>query len=223
MPSTQNRHVSVETLQKMGISVHDIRGHMSVYDWGAPAMITVRDVFNPTGDVLYPYCYTHTTPARILGKDRTLHVDSNPKAIAALQAEGFRGVVADVRTVVLDQEFGAMVLLQPDLGAAHVIAHLAKRGYVITNMGDQIAEELLYRNGDGRFVLLGYIAMRTGHLSTNVEKLLRVVLPTSNEEYLQRVSTLGAETAEQLKSYQPTQAIQRSGLSLRDFLILRKE
>ncbi len=192
------------------------------YNWGTVALRTFRDEIYRPKAVLYPYSSTHVTPATVFGRDSVTFLDSDSLSIAKLQEAGLKTAHSDVRAFdPKGEKYDLMLFLQPELGTRHVIPHLTDKGYVLTNVGDYSAEELLFEVGG--FALLGHMGWRTGKLSKNFDTILPL-LRKSWEKYQQAREAFEKNGIdfEDVKRFFPSIDIVKTQ-DLRNILVLRKE
>ncbi len=119
------------------------------------------------------------------------------------------------------ERYDLLLFLQPELSARHTVAHLTDTGYVLTNVGDYTAEELLFERSE--FALLGHINLRTGKLSENVDSILPILRKSwANYQQIEKALRSSGINLEELKSYLPNCNVWRAW-DLRDILVLRRE
>ena len=192
------------------------------YNWGAVPLASFAEKFGTPESALYPYCYMHITPAVVFGNERVTFLDNDANAIELLRREGLKAVHADVREFKpKGQKYDMLILLQPELGARHVIAHLKKGGFVLANTGDYTAEELLFERGS--FELLGVIDRKTGEFARATATAINVLEASWRhyQEWAARLSSIGGDM-EVEKSYLPSVEVAKAW-NMRDMFVLRED
>ena len=192
------------------------------YHWGTVPLNSYKNYFGAPQSALYPFSYMHATPAMVFGKERVTCVDSDRDAVRLLRKEGIRAINADVRqpTAKLGRH-DLIVLLQPELGARHVLHRLKPSGYVLTNASDYIAEELLFEHGS--FALLGSIDFKSGKISSPGNNGMQA-LQASWEEYkqMEEYFELLGKDFEEWKSFYPSKEVMKLW-KRPDLLVLKRE
>ena len=195
---------------------------MRPYHWGTVPLTRYKDSFGTPQSAIYPFSYMHATPALVLGKERVTCIDVDAEAVRMLRKEGIKAVRADVRRMrPRGERHDLIVLLQPELGARHVLPHLKEGGYVLTNAGDYIAEELLFEHGG--FVLLGAIDFKRGELcEPNIRMMETLQKSWQYYKQMEEHFTWLGKDFEEWKSFYPSEEV-LSRWKRPDLFVLKRE